>query len=454
MNPVLRKLKGRWFLGDFYGNLSSKCAFHCFVKSCPYSVKMYFIVRDGKKVPTSIDKVLFGFHCHVHEDIKKAENRDMIDQERALIVSGKDEGGRLARKHEQWQADAKTESKEVADKLLGKKTTVDYACLHPNLSARELQDQFPEMKVPAIAMARMREMTKRGDVTNLADLIQIKNHHLLKNDGEEIIIFDMKTSVMIMATAKLILADGTFTCVLPGFSQLYVLHAVVQNNVSFPMLFCLVKGKDHPTYTRLFRLVEELAVDEGTTIFDRPVTLMCDFEAAFIDAVKNLYASVDVKCCFFHYTKNLRTNASPVMTAIRRAAGKTSEAYKLAQRTKRRLMMLPLLPEELISHEVVQMILRAWQEGCPEFSDAFDSLVATVIRTFVGTPQTSVAPVRPRFPKHIWCVSGMCIRTNNGAESVHAQLNQKAGGRLSLFRFLKTIEEMMRSRKRIRAGCQ
>ena len=49
----------------------------------------------------------------------------------------------------------------------------------------------------------------------------------------------------------------------------------------------------------------------------------------------------------------------------------------------------------------------------------------------------------------------MCIRTNNAAESVHAQLNPKASGRLSLFRFLKTIEEQMnRSRKRIRAGCQ
>ena len=49
----------------------------------------------------------------------------------------------------------------------------------------------------------------------------------------------------------------------------------------------------------------------------------------------------------------------------------------------------------------------------------------------------------------------MCIRTNNGAESVHSQLNPKVSGKLSLFRFLKTIEEEMdRSRKRIRAGCQ
>ena len=46
-------------------------------------------------------------------------------------------------------------------------------------------------------------------------------------------------------------------------------------------------------------MVEEIAFYKGTTIFNRPVTLMCDFEAPFIDAVQTLFASVRVKCCFF-----------------------------------------------------------------------------------------------------------------------------------------------------------
>ena len=49
----------------------------------------------------------------------------------------------------------------------------------------------------------------------------------------------------------------------------------------------------------------------------------------------------------------------------------------------------------------------------------------------------------------------MSIRTNNGAESVHSQLNPKVSRKLSLFRFLIIIEEQMeRSWKRIRSGCQ
>ena len=86
-------------------------------------------------------------------------------------------------------------------------------------------------------------MKKKGEVTKLEDLIQQKSHHLLKNDGEDILIFGLKSAVKMLAATKLILADGTFKCVLPQFTQLYGFHAIVKNNVAIPMLFCLVKGE-------------------------------------------------------------------------------------------------------------------------------------------------------------------------------------------------------------------
>ena len=130
----------------------------------------------------------------------------------------------------------------------------------------------------AIDMARLRQQKRQGDVTTLEDLLRKQNRHLLKHDGDDVLIFGLKSSVRLMATTNMILADGTFTCVLPGFSQLYVLHAVVRNIVSLPMLFCLLKGWDSETNTKLLRLIEELADENGTAIFNRPVTLMCDFE--------------------------------------------------------------------------------------------------------------------------------------------------------------------------------
>ena len=394
MNPVLRKLKGRWFLGDFYSHLTSKYVFHCIEKLCPYSAKMNFVVRDGKKTPTSVEKVLCEFHCHAFPGKKKAESHAFIDREIAVIESKNDEDGSLARKYKEWQDAAKAQSMKVADALNAKIATVDYACKHPCLSGREVREQYPAMKIHAIDMARLRQMKKQGRVTNMDDLIQNRNHHLLKNDSDEIIIFGLKSAVGIMATTQMILADGTFKCVLPDYSQLYILHAAVQNNVSFPMFFCLLKGKGGYFYTRLLELIEEIAREDGTAIFNRPVTVMSDFEAAFIRSVKTRFPPVNVKCCFY-FMKNTPTRTTPLMTTIRPSAGETSEEYRLAQRTKRRLMMLPLLPEELITLEVVGLVHRSWKEGCPKHQDALDSLIATVLRTYVVTRPTSATPTRP-----------------------------------------------------------
>ena len=307
----------------------------------------------------------------------------------------------------------------------------------------------------AVDMARLRAMKKKGEVTKLEDLIQQKSHHLLKNDGDDILIFGLKSAVKTLAATKLILADGTFKCVLPQFTQLYGFHAVVKNNVAIPMLFCLVKGKKRTVYTKLLRLVEEIATENGTTIFRRPVTLMCDFEAPFIKAVQALYGSVRVKCCFFHFTKNIHTEGQPVVKDIERAVGQTSETYRMAQLTKRRLMLLPLLPEELAIPEVLGIIHCAWTDACPDHLHAFDELIARVIRTYIGIPPGDPTPVRTRFHQSIWSVSGMSVRTNNGAESLHALLNAEVKGKVSLYGFLSIIEgQMMRGRERIQTGCE
>ena len=77
-----------------------------------------------------------------------------------------------------------------------------------------------------------------------------------------------------MSTTPFIFADGTFDCVIPGFSQLYIMHAVIENNVAVPTLFCLVKGKCKQTYKKLLGLIEEAAAKDWRTFFNRPVTIM------------------------------------------------------------------------------------------------------------------------------------------------------------------------------------
>ena len=92
---------------------------------------------------------------------------------------------------------------------------------------------------------------------------------------------------------------------------------------------------------------------------------MCDFEAAFITVVQTHFKSVRVKCCYFHYTKNLREKAQPIVKEVEKADREASKSARLAQVTKRRLMLLPLLPEELVTPEIVVLIIDEWKTGCP-----------------------------------------------------------------------------------------
>ena len=117
--------------------------------------------------------------------------------------------------------------------------------------------------------------------------------------------------------------------------------------------------------------------------------------------------------------------------------------------------MMPLLPEEVINSEVLDLIIAAWRNEAPvQLKNAFDRLAKTIRRTYVGAPQGQQPP-RPRFPPHLWSVSGRSVRTNNGAESLHSTINPKTKGRLSLHRFLAIIEKAMaKARDKIATGCE
>ena len=78
-------------------------------------------------------------------------------------------------------------------------------------------------------------------------------------------------------------------------------------------------------------------------------------------------------------------------------------------------MMLPLVPEELLTTSVVDLVVARWDSAFPERRGLFEKLRRHILRNYVGTSA--------RFPVHLWSVSGRATRTNNAAESSHARLN-------------------------------
>ena len=129
---------------------------------------------------------------------------------------------------------------------------------------------------------------------------------------------------------------------------------------------------------------------------------------------------------------------------------------RMAKKAVRRIMMLPLMPEELITPELVQQILTSWADDPKKLPREIKAFQTYFLNTYVGKPRVRAGPVMsPRFPPALWNVSAMASRTNNAAESVHSVLNPGVSGNLSVCRFLHLIEtEMDRTNERVTAGCK
>ena len=108
------------------------------------------------------------------------------------------------------------------------------------------------MNERSIANIIRRDKKKRGETVDLMDMILQKSHHVLGNDGHDIVVFGQTSAIPFLANTTLIQGDGTFTCLIHPFTQLYIFHALLKNGVSYPLLYCLVKGKTRPSTSASF----------------------------------------------------------------------------------------------------------------------------------------------------------------------------------------------------------
>ena len=166
---------------------------------------------------------------------------------------------------------------------------------------------------------------------------------------------------------------------------------------------------------------------------------MIDFELPFIKAMSEFEASRSITCCFFHFVANIGKRTTSLNADIKQAAGKNKVMIELAMMTKRALMMLPLLPEELITSHLLDVIIGRWARAFPNHANEFDGLKRHLLATYIRRSA--------RYPPHIWSVSGKKIRTNNAAESTHSRLNAsiRVSGAVTMDMFLVAIETDMRN---------
>ena len=117
--------------------------------------------------------------------------------------------------------------------------------------------------------------------------------------------------------------------------------------------------------------------------------------------------------------------------------------------------MLPIVPREFLTEELVTYISSKWRSANVRDKTAFDRITKTLLRVYVGSVTRNGVRRRPSFNPSLWSVCGLKIRSNNAAESVHVRLNRSVKRKIPLICFLKIIEcEMKRTSDRIAGDCK
>ena len=309
MTFVVEYIDGHVFIDGVFGKVASKGYFYCNHPNCPFALKVTLQLVDGKKKVVGVESVICSVHYHETDDKSKGEVRKEIARDLMAIEKDKDsdEAKAAIQRHKRWHQEALLSSEAFKKGLKHKDVLREYIVSHPGASGKQVRDACVS-DVDPHAICNMKRRMK-GPATNLRDLLRDGGNHFLGNDGDDVVVFGRSSSFHYLATAPMLQGDGTFTCLVLPYTQLYIVHAVLANAVSFPMLYCLVKGKTQPIYERLLNLIERLAASRGMTVFNRPVKVMADFERPFINAVGQFNGGASIICLFFHFVSNVRKQA-------------------------------------------------------------------------------------------------------------------------------------------------
>ena len=137
---------------------------------------------------------------------------------------------------------------------------------------------------------------------NLKLMLDEDNRYKLitKNSDENIIIFHQKWSFDVMRKSSVFYIDGTFSCVIKGYCQLFVINSAIGDNY-FTTLLILLKNKEAATYIDMMKRIELAGKDYFVEFqfYSRRITLVCDFESGLLCLVEE-FELIEMIGCTFH----------------------------------------------------------------------------------------------------------------------------------------------------------
>ena len=184
--------------------------------------------------------------------------------------------------------------------------TQSVSCLSQDAKAN-----LPTMHVLRRSVRRCRQQVGNPVPVPLSgEDFNIPDRYKMTNDGQSFLLYDSGPSnkrILIFGTQENLrlleinphwFMDGTFKTAPGIFTQLYTIHAFV-NNRSLPCIYALLPDKKETTYNVMLTELKNFNSNL------QPTSIMVDYEAAIINTIRDNFPNTDVKGCFFHLSQNI-----------------------------------------------------------------------------------------------------------------------------------------------------
>lgn len=262
---------------------------------------------------------------------------------------------------------------------------------------------LPKKESIARTVRRQRNVNEDEDLTTTT-----RGETFLLQDSEDIRIYSTSNNLRMLETCSTWLCDGTFDSP-PVGKQLYTIHALVTNNKTLPMVYCLTSKKDEQTYERIFNFLKERNLN--------PTSISVDFERAVINSIKKIYPDTIVYGCFFHFGQCLWRKIQSL--GLQSWYNETSNAFIIKQ-----FQALAFVPPDYI-YAFFEELLSSLTE---EIESALDEFLAYFEVTWLGVVQRGRRR-KPCYDIQLWSVHSRVAddmpRTNNALEGWHNAFNRR-----------------------------
>ncbi|XP_068224123.1 uncharacterized protein [Palaemon carinicauda] len=262
----------------------------------------------------------------------------------------------------------------------------------------EVAGALPKKESLSRTVKRVRN-SRNGD----EDLtVTTRGENFLQYSCEELSIYSTSRNLQLLKEKIRWFCDGTFDCA-PIGRQLYTIHAMIQENKTLPLVYCITTHKNEKTYDTIFGWLESRNL--------RPASVSLDFELSAINSVKKFFPNAEICGCFFHFGQCLWRKVQGL--GLQAWYSKSENAMLI-----KKLQAIAFVPPHDV-YDCFDTLVSSFDDETDNILDGFLQYFET---TWLGVFQRGRRR-RPKFEVKLWSCYERTLnglpRTNNMLEGWH-----------------------------------